>query len=223
MSADLDGLTLSQKELSAMLALGGKRDFYGFLSDQDPYTEEQLWNTCCGLMSDGLMTLSGGRFQLREDLYQVVVPILDAAYVLVLWGHSGKAEVMYYFGEHPVAVELALTGACSLRPLDEAMLLADLRERSCIQFYDPEYPVMGKPVLPDQCLDTPVEQLLSGSDFLLTLLHMERQTVTAWLRGTRQGMEPWLETVGRSECRSSVLTEENLIRALEKVLEEVPK
>lgn len=220
MTADTDGVLLSPEEFSAILMLGGKQSFYGFLPERE-ISRQELWSICCTLAADGLLVSTGAQFQLREDLYQVLLPILEARYVLVFRGSSGGPQVMYYLGRNPTAVEKTISGQYALRHLELPEILQELRLR--VRLYDPAYPVRGNRLCSGWTLDTPPEQLAEKCEFLLTLVDMECRRTAGWLRGARQQMEPWGELCTDSVHTAEILTGSSLKELLEKMLEGVQK
>lgn len=213
-----DSVVLTQTELAAILSLGGKSSLYGFASEQNIPTEEQMMDALCTLTRDGMVVLGENAVELRQDLYQVILPVLEAKCVLVLYNASGIVETLYYLGNGITAMELAMTGSCSLAYMDETELLEHLCGHGCIRCYDEKYPVRGKEFMTAFNLETPQEQLLEQANFLLTLVDVEHQTVVAWIRGIRQIMEPWMEAVDCGDRRTSVLTERNLDKELKLLL-----
>ena len=221
MSIYHDGLVLSHRELSALLALGGKMSFYGYVPEEAGFTEDQLWNICCDLVAEGMMTERNGRFQLREDLFHVLIPLLEAEHALILRAGKVEPEVIYYLGEHVIAVEPTTLRGYSLCALEQQDFFEDLMNRSCIAFHDVDNVAATSPPVSDFNLQATVEQMLGQGDFLLTQVSLASGRTEAGLRGSRQAAERWLEVARKDEAYAVLLTQENLRVELLRMIKDV--
>lgn len=208
MSIYQDGLILRSEELMALLALNGKERFYSYLPQQEEFTEEQVWAACCTLTEAGLIRQNNGRFQLRQDLYDVIVPIVRAKRALVLREREIQPSAIFYgAGSGVVSLEAANFYGYSLSAMDEQTFLKDLMARACMRFCDAGRGADFAPT--GAALDTPEERLLSEADYLLTSVDTGTGAVYGWLRGLRLNDGLWIETAGPEGVRAAEMTKEH--------------
>ena len=210
MSGNQDGIVLRHQELVALLALGGKRRFYCYRPEEAAYTEEEIWSICCSLMAEQMITQIDGQFGLRQDLYDVVMPILQADRALTLYIQSKEPSVIFYIAYEGVAVKSTIFGRYSMQAMRDEDIVEELMAHDGIHYYDSIIPAQAANGLEQIPFCTSREQLIEQSDFLITVLKPDDGKIRAWLRGVQIGLEPWLQIADANETKQMVLTRENL-------------
>lgn len=210
MSGNQDGIMLRHQELIALLALGGKQKLYCYCPEAAMYTEEEIWSTCCGLMAEQMITQIDGQFGLRKDLYDVVMPILQADRALTLYIQSKEPSAIFYVAHDVVAVKSTIFGRYSMQAMADEDVVEDIMTRDGIHYYDSIIPAQETNRLEPIPFCTSQEQLIEQSDFLITVVNPCDGKIRAWLSGVQNGTEPWLQIADEAGTKSMILTQKNL-------------
>ena len=209
MSGNQDGIMLRHQELVALLALGGKQQFYCYCPNVSAYTEQELWSSCCNLMAEQMMTQVNEQFQLREDLYDVIMPILQADKALVFRIRKMEPSVIFYVANEAVAVESTIFGRYSMQMMEVEDVIERIMTQNCIHYYDSVSHPTGENEMESAAFHMPERQLVEQSIFLLTWVEPDDGKIRGWLRGVQNGAEPWLQVADETGTKSMILTQEN--------------
>lgn len=202
MSNYQEGCRLKLDEIAAVLSLAGKRSVVGFQTAQiQALTPEAVWNGCCRLMQDGMMTQIDGKFRLCPELVEVMQPVCQADTILALTPASDLLPQVIYYGWHRVVcMEQTVYGSYILTPLGPEDICADLQERMELE-YSEEAPGQDAPLQIDVQREDPREKLLQAAQFVLERLDSVTGARRDWLRLVRVGMDQWLQwTQGEAIC-----------------------
>lgn len=219
MSAYHEGYQLTMDEIAAVVSLAGKQSMFGFQSEEiGQLTAEKLWDACCGMLRDNMLTQIGGKFRLNGELATVMRAICEANTVLSLMpGSDLHAQVLFYVADTVTAVERTPFGRYVLRaaaPEDLADIITEHMELT--------YPETAASVEwpPETALDwdAPQQTLLSGALFLVERLDAAQGKRTGWLRVTEQGVMRYLQWVKGTQLHCEPLTKDALTAALQMLL-----
>ena len=212
-------LLLSHRELVALLAMGGQKRFYGYDLNRETCTREQVWNVCCELMEEGLITQTNGQFQLREDLFRVIIPLLDVKRILVFRKNRPEPLCMYYVGSGVTEMEVTMSGQYSLRALQAEMLPEKFLDIEELDYCLPDGMEAGPPPEIEGDLSVPVEKLLEPGCPMWSFLDRNGD-MQCRIRVRQTTLASWLEIADKVGCRSAILTRETLKTALFEALKE---
>ena len=216
MSQYREGCQLRIDEIAAVLALAGKQSLVGFQTeDLRSLTSEQVWNACCRLVRDQMMTQIDGKFRLCPELVEVMQPVCQAQTVLALTPASDlKLQVIYYCTDRVVSMERTAYGRYVLMAMGPEELAADVADRMELSFEE-EQPGEESRLEIDVQREDSREKLLSGSLFVLEVLDGMTGTRRGWLRVAEQGMDRWLQWTQRHTVCCEELTEALLATLLQ--------
>lgn len=211
-----EGCQLRIDEIAAVLALAGKTSLVGFQTeDLRSLNSEQMWNACCRLVRDRMMTQIDGKFRLCPELVDVMQPVCQARLVLALTPASDlKPQAIYYCTDRVVSMERTAYGRYTLTPMGPKELPEDVADRMELSFE--EETASGEVQLQiDVQTGDPRQKLLSGALFVLEVLDGTSGTRLGWLRVVEQGMDRWLQWTQRDTVCCEELTEALLSKLLQ--------
>ena len=220
MSQYREGCQLRIDEIAAVLALAGKKTLVGFQTeDLRSLGSQQIWNACCRLVKDQMMTQIDGKFRLCPDLVDVMQPVCQAQRILALTPASDLLpQVIYYCTDRVVAMERTAFGRYVLTPMDPEEMIADLAERMELEFGE-ETGTEGAQLEIDVKPEDSRQTLLASALFVLEVLDGTSGTRRGWLRMVEQGMDRWLQWTQQNTLCCEELTEallSNLLQALQR-------
>lgn len=216
MSEYQESCRLRLEEIAAVLSLAGRKNLVGFRAEQ-LLTREAVWNACCALLGDGLLTQTEGKFRISRELAEVMQPLCAPAAVLALTPGTDLApQVLYYVSDRATALEQAVYGGYTLTPLGANEILQDLCDRLELEF--PDY--SQEDAQPPQAAVAPedgTQKLLAGADFVLEQLDPETGHRRNWLRVLSVGMDRWLQWTQGPGLECEALTEELLQKVVQRL------
>lgn len=211
---------LSLTEIAAIMSLAGKKNMVGFKpKTAEKLTAEAMWNACCSLMKDGMMTQIDGKFRMCRELVEVMKPICQARAVLILTpGSDLYAQKLYYAAEQVVSMQSAVYGGYLLKAMDEADLPQEIAEHLELVFSEQQPSAEDLPPEITVQLGDSRKNLAQGSLMLLEQLNAETGERSAWIRIVEQGVFKWLQWTERGKLCCEALTRERLEKLLNLLL-----
>lgn len=211
MSEYHEGCQLTVSEIAAVMSLAGKRTMVGFCTEEAAsVTAEDVWNACCALMRDRMMTQIDGKFRLCRELIQVMQPMYQASVLIVMTPSDDRFPQEIFYGADTVtAVTKTSYGRYLLTPMDRMDVTAEITERLEISFpeekvdKDSELHSIVEP-------EAPREALLQNARFVLEQLRADTGARTGWLRVVDQGIFSWLQWTQKRDVMSEPLTRSGL-------------
>lgn len=220
MSEEREGFHLTIEEIAAVLAMGGKQKFVGFRG-RNPgiLTEERMLNACCAMLRDGIMTQIDGKFRLRRDLWEVMLPVYTADSLLLVTPADEGSRQLACYGSGPVTVvEPAVYGGYSLTAMEAGELAGQICRVLSLECFREEIPA---PQLPEEAgpgPDADREELLRGAVFVLEQISTDSNRRLRWLRCILVDGEPVLQWRERDETVYRLMTESCLQEALREMM-----
>ncbi len=152
------------------------------------------------------MTQIDGKYRLRRELFDIMLPVYAAKTVLMLTPDSNRySQVAYYVAERITAVEPTAFGGFSLWTMDAGELPESILDHIPLRFWNEALPVPER---------APEAGELSESVLLLEWIDADTGLCMGKLRCVERGMESWLETA--DGCKP--LTKECLCMGVESLL-----
>ena len=213
-----ESLQMRMEEIAAVMSLSGKKTLVGFQEDKQ-ISQQKLWDACCGLMRDGMLTQIDGKFRLRRDVMAIMQPICQARSVLALTPASDLfSQLMIYAADTATVVKKTPFGYQSLTSATCKELPELLSNH--LQLKDPEIETTQEDVPPEVTVteDSSHEELLSGAQFLLERLDPETGGCTCWLRMVQQGVLSWLQWPEKGKIESIPYTAQTLQERIKALL-----
>ena len=220
MSVLHEGCQLTIHEIAAVLSLSGKEAMIGFQNeDIQTVTQESMWNACCNLVRDAMMTQIDGMFRLSRELVDVMKPVCMARSILSLTpGSDGYAQLIFYSEDTVTSMERTPFGRYALMAMDREEVSDMLQEHLEIEFPETE---PGEEDLPPDVtvqISEPRESLLQGARFLLEQLDIGTGQRMGWARLIEQGVLSWLQWTEKGQIQCVPLTKETLTSLLRTLL-----
>ena len=212
-----EGCQLTIDEIAAVMALSGRPQMVGFrTADTENMTPERLWEACCRLMRDAMMTQVGGKFRLSRELAAVMKPLCQARSVLVLTPASDLyAQMIFYLAEQVCAMKSTPFGRFVLRPL-ERHEMAQMLEHHLELAYPREMPEPeDQPPTLTVTAESGSRELLEGARFLLERFDPVTGQRTGWGRVREQGPRGWLQWTVNNIIECVPLTGQSLSELLQ--------
>ena len=198
MSYDREGCLLTADEIAAIRVLSGKQTMIGFQTDEtEQFSEEKLWNACCRLMKDSMMTQIDGKFRMSRELVDVMRPVCQAGSALVVSPSSDLYPQMILWGADTVcAMKAGHYGKYILTPLDRSETADFLAEELDLSWWEIDGMKAELPPEIHVARDMPREQLLEDCSVLLERLDPDTGMRLGWCRivGGSGGWLQWTET-----------------------------
>lgn len=209
-----EGCQLTLDEIAAVVSLSGRQSMVGFRrEDLDNLTPERLWDACCCLMRDTMMTYEDGKFRLSRELAAVMRPICQADSVLVLTPASDlHAQVIYYAAERVCAMNPTPFGRFVLRSMERHELAEALEAHLEISY--PEQMPEDLPPVATVTADADTQELLEGALFLLERIDPGTGLRIGWVRVLEQGPLSWLQWTENKDIGCVPLTKQALSELL---------
>lgn len=220
MTKEYGSCLLTAHELAALSMLWGKRQLFYLGEEQEwTVTEQQAWDACCCLMSDGLLTWDRGQFRMCKTLFDAAAPILTAGRALVYRPETQDSpQIVYYRGEGQAALVQTAFGRYAIRPVDSVE--DELAEQVCQVYCDENRPTWQEISETNAREDSAAEWLIQGARFLLEAVDLTLARRRSWLRGIWNGTEPWLEWTGRHGIQREPMTRSAFHRVLDEIWKE---
>lgn len=219
MSNYQESCQLRMDEIAAVLSLAGRKSVVGFQTeDMRDLTPDKVWNGCCRLLRDEMMTQIDGKFRLCRELVDVMQPICQAGTVLALTPASDLLpQMLYYAADRITAMERTSYGRYVLTPMGPEDLFRDLQERMQIE-YTEEPPPDEAELEIDVLQNDSREKLLVSAEFVLEAVDGATGVRKNWLRLVRQGMDQWLQWTWEGALCCEALTAQLLQQRLQLLL-----
>lgn len=201
MSCDQERIYLSYQELQSLLWMAGKKELFGFQAENGPLIcNENVWENCCRLMADGMITQQEGKFRLRRDLHSALQPIVQAEVAWVFMIGSGK-QIIYYRAAQTAAMVKNHYGGYSVWSVEN--LGEEIWEHAAEELAE-----KFSTLTPNASTQTDV--LLEDSVFLLELVDTATAIRRRWIRGAQREDGMKLEWIENDQIMVTELTEEKL-------------
>lgn len=216
MSSNQERIYLNFQEIQSLLIMDGKQSMFGFQAEMGQQVcKEDIWENCCRLMTDGMITQQEGKFRLHRDLYNVLRPVCKAEYAWVLMPGTGDfSQIIYYMGEGLTAMVKNTYGGYSLWNVedltDEVWEYATVNEGKAI--LENKRLRIG---LPDVWEDS--QSLLDDCVFLLELVETATAMRRRWIRGVKKDNTVILEWTEANRVASGKMTAEQLRMLLSRI------
>lgn len=212
-----EGCQLTMDEIAAVVSLAGKSGMVGFRrSDVENLTPERLWDACCRLMRDAMMTQADGKFRLSRELAAVMRPVCQADSVLMLTPASDLyAQMIYYAADQVCAMKRTTFGRFVLRAMERHEMVEDLEAHLELSYPDEMPEPQDQP--PDMTVTAASGrgELLEGALFLLERIEPGTGLRTGWVRVLEQGMLSWLQWTENKDIGCVPLTKQALSELLQ--------
>lgn len=212
MSYDREGCLLSLDEIAAIMALSGKQNMIGFQTEEaEGLTREKLWNACCRLMADSMMTQIDGKFRMSRELVDVMRPACQARNVLAVTPASDLYPPMILWAADTVcAMKATPYGKYILIPVSRGETADVLAEEFDLSWWEIDGEKAELP--PPICVaaDAPREQLLEGCSVLMERLEPNTGIRLDWCRIVGAAAGGWLQWTRNDGLACAPLTRATL-------------
>lgn len=219
MSDYREGCQLSAAEITAVLSLAGKKTVVGLPETEIiALTSEKLWNACCALMRDEMLSQTDGKFCPSKALMAVMQPMCQARCVLALTPASDMyAQTIFYVGDTVSTMTRASYGRYILRPIEAKEMAEQLMEQLELSFSEisgdgEEMPLVKVGV------DEAQSELLKGAHFVVEQFHPDSGQRVGWLRLVEPGLTGWLQWTEKGGIQCEELSHESLDRLIRALL-----
>lgn len=212
-----EGFQMTLDEIAAVVSLSGRQGMVGFRTEEmNNLTPERLWDACCRLMRDAMMTHVDGKFRLSRELMAVMRPVCLADSVLILTPASDLyAQVIYYVADQVCAMRPTPFGRFVLRLVERHELAEALETHLDLSYPEQTAESETQPPVITVATDADTRELLEGALFLLERVEPATGQRIGWIRVMEQGALSWLQWTDNKDIGCVPLTKQALSELLQ--------